>query len=120
MGGDEGGDVFAAHHAQQFAEHDVGGRDIEIAGGFIGQQEFGRVGHGAGDGDALAFAAGELAGQMIGAAGKAEGFEQFQAARFGGFVGNARDQLRNGNIFERGEFGEQMVRLVDETDFITP
>ena len=47
---EEAEDVFA-----------VGG--IEITGGFIGEDERGAVDEGAGDGDALLFAAGELGGQ---------------------------------------------------------
>ena len=69
MGGDEGGDVVGADGVEEFVE-DAGGRfDVEISGGFVGKQDRGDVGEGAGDGDALLFAAGEFAGEVGGAGG---------------------------------------------------
>jgi hypothetical protein len=67
MGSDQRGDVFGADDTDQFRKHDVGGGDIEIAGGLIRQQQGGFVGERSGDRDALLFTARKFAGQMAGA-----------------------------------------------------
>src|SRR5688572_14888771 len=56
------------------------GVGIEIAGGFVGEDEFGIVDERAGDGDALLLAAGELAGAMFAAVFEADELERFHGA----------------------------------------
>ena len=49
----------------EFFHDDVGGAGVEVAGGFVGEDE-GRAGdEGASDGDALLLAAGELVGHVV-------------------------------------------------------
>ncbi len=56
----EDGDAVIVQFLENIHDLDAGPR-VEIAGRFIGQQEFGRVHQGAGDRDALLLAAGKLA-----------------------------------------------------------
>ena len=53
---------------------------VERGGGFIGEDEAGLIGQGAGDGDALLFAAGERFGEIVGARADAEVVEQLLRA----------------------------------------
>src|SRR5690606_23298817 len=71
--GDDGGEgaEFAVDAGEGFEDEDAGG-DVEGAGGLIAEQDAGALGDGAGDGDALLLAAGELAGEVIGAVGQAD------------------------------------------------
>ena len=92
---EEAEDVFA-----------VGG--IEIAGGLIGQNERGAVDEGAGDGDALLFAAGKLGGQGGGARGKADAREGGGDAGGALGSGDAGELERELDVFGGGERGEQM------------
>ena len=75
------------------------GFGVEVPGGLVAEEEGGFVHEGAGNGDALAFAAGELAGEMRGAVGQANFLEEI----FGAFLivgGNfAAGQLGKKNIF---------------------
>ena len=58
--------------------HDFDARAaVEIAGRLVSQDDLRIVDQSAGDGDALLLSAGELAGMMIFAAGKADGGEHF-------------------------------------------
>ena len=56
--------------------HDlVAGLGVEVAGGFVGEDDGGLVDEGAGDGDALTLTAGELVGLVHHAAAEADGLE---------------------------------------------
>ncbi len=116
MGGDEGGGVFGADEAEKFGENDFGRGNVQVAGWFVGEQDGGFVSEGAGDGHALLFAAGEFAGEVICAGGEAERAEEVHGAFFGMRLGFAGDHLRQHDVFHRGEFGEEMVELVDDAD----
>ena len=61
--------------------HDlVAGFGIEVAGGLVGEDDGGAVDEGAGNGDALALATGELVGLVHHAGAEADGFEDFSGA----------------------------------------
>ncbi len=49
----QAGRARAVHLLAQHGQHAFGGHRVEIAGGFVGQDQAGRVHHGAGDGHAL-------------------------------------------------------------------
>ena len=100
---EEAEDVFA-----------VGG--IEIAGGLIGQNERGAVDEGAGDGDALLFAAGKLRGQGGGARGEADAREGDRDAGGALGSGDAGELERELDVFGGGEGGEQMEKLEHGAD----
>ena len=108
------------------AEEDVhdgaSGGGVEVAGGFVGEEEGGLIDEGAGDGDALAFAAGELVGAVFEAGFEAEGGEEGDGFGFGGpgaddgFVEGGADHGGEEGVFEDGEFGEEVVELEDEAE----
>jgi hypothetical protein len=62
VGDEDEGDAVVAVEGEEEVGDGVGGGGIEGAGGFIGEDEFGSVDEGAGDGGAEFFAAGELPG----------------------------------------------------------
>ena len=66
----------AADEAEEFGEHLGGGGFIEVAGGFVSEDEDGRIGECAGDGDALLFAARKLRREVVEAFGQGEIIEQ--------------------------------------------
>ena len=96
----------------------VGG--IEVAGGFVGENQVGPVDQRAGDGDALLFAAGELGGQGGGAMGEADAVEEAMdaGALFG--RGNADELERQRDVFLGGERGQQVEKLEHRADVPTP
>jgi hypothetical protein len=106
----EGGVRFVGQLAEQ-AEDVLATGGIEVAGRFIGENERGPVDEGAGDSDALLFAAGELAGQGGGAEAEADAFEQGGDAGFA-FGGRDADELeRQLDIFGGGERWQQVKEL---------
>ena len=87
---------------------------VEIAGGLVGEDELGMIDERASDGDALLFAAGELRREMVDAIGETDTGEG--GASFV-FVGGAMEVLREHDVFERGEIGDEMELLENEADF---
>lgn len=91
---------------------------VEVAGGFVGDDER-RVGdEGAGDGDALFLAAGELPGEVTHPVAQADEFE-------GGFnvlpafaTGQAGEEEREFDVFEGGQYRDEVESLEDETDVV--
>ena len=78
-GEDEGETEAAIEVAHQVDE--LGGiARVEIGGGLVGEDERGAMNDGARDGDALAFAAGEQVGALMGAGGEADVFESVRNA----------------------------------------
>ena len=74
---DNEGDSVVAVEDEEEVGDGVGGSGIERAGGFIGEDEFGAVDEGAGDGGAEFFAAGELPRKVVEAAGETDAFKEF-------------------------------------------
>ena len=99
--------------------HDlVAGLGVEVAGGFVGEDDGGVVDKGAGDGDALALAAGELVGLVHHAGAEIDGLEDglcaLEALGGGGAVID-EGQL---DVVQRGGAGEQVEGLEDEADLL--
>jgi len=87
---------------------------VEIAGGLVGEDEFGLIDERSGDGDSLLFTAGKICGEMFEAIGEADTLERFDSLRF---IGDGMEILREHDVFERGEVRHEMKLLKDETDF---
>ena len=71
--------LFLYEAAQEFEDADGGG-GVEFAGGLVGEDEFGAVGQGASDRDALLFAAREFVWAVVGSAGEADHLHEFVGA----------------------------------------
>jgi hypothetical protein len=98
---------------------DIGaGVGVEVAGGFVGEEDGGIDGEGAGDGDALAFAAGEFVGEVVGSFGEANEVEEFVGAVAGFAAVPATEVEGEGDVFFAGEGGEEVKELEDEADFV--
>ena len=68
VGDEDAGERVLAVEGLEEGEDAVGGEGVEVAGGFVGEQEFGAGDEGSGDGKALLLASGEFAGAMVAAA----------------------------------------------------
>ena len=90
------------------------GVGVEVAGGLVGEHDFGIGGEGARDGDALLFAAGQLARRVPGARGEADAVEPVGGAF--ARVGAAGQFQRQQDVFQRGQRGQQLERLEHEAD----
>ena len=77
--GDEDDGSAAAVEGLEEVENLVGGLRVEVAGGFVGQDQLGLVYQCAGDGDALLLPAGEFGGLVVKAIGQADGLQRTSA-----------------------------------------
>ncbi len=112
---DEGCTLFLIHLEEEVEDDGaVGG--IEVAGGLVGHEDGGAEHEGAGEGDALLFAAGELDGVMITAVGEADVVEEGFGAG-GGISGEAGEFGGEEDVFFGGEGGDELIRLEDEAEF---
>ena len=99
--------------------HDLdAGFGVEVAGGLVGEDDGGAVDQGAGDGDALPLAAGELVGLVIHARFEADIGQRLLGAL--NALGGRRavvDQ-RQLHVVQRSGAGKQIECLEDEADFL--
>ena len=119
VGDHEDGDAGVVEFLEDAHDFDAG-LAVEVAGGFVGEEEGGVVDEGAGDGDALLLAAGELVGVVVGAGCEADGLEGLEGAGAAGFGGVAVALVEEGefDVFEGGGAGEEVEALEDESDFL--
>ena len=121
MGDEDEGELFFFPQLEEEVEDGAGVFFIEVAGGFIAEEEVRGVHESASDGDALAFAAGKLAGLVAEAFGKADAGEQRSSA-FPEFDAPAqvfRPRAQHGweqDVFKCGQFIDEMVSLEDEAE----
>ena len=98
--------------------HDFGaGFGIKIAGRFVGQQDGWFVDEGAGDGDALALATGQLVGFMVHAVGQADlgnGLQCNLPPLVGGYAGVNQRQL---HVVQRIRTWQQIEGLKHKANF---
>ena len=97
-------------------EDGFAGGGIEIAGGLVGEKNFGAIDEGAGDGDALLFATGEFRGPMAEAMRQANALEGFADA--GGALGaiDFGEAKREFDVFFEGHAREKVEGLEDHAD----
>ena len=102
--------VEAAEHIKD----DFGIFCVEIAGGLIGEKNFGLVDDGTGDGDALLLAAGHFRGAVMEAALESEELGDYiEAVRIEAVAMNI---LSDGDVASGGERGEKIEALENEAD----
>ncbi len=98
--------------------HDfLAGFGVEVAGRLVGEDDGGLTDEGAGDGDALALAAGHFVGLVVDAVSEADIGQRFEgglAAFVGGDAGVNQGQF---DIAEGGGAGQEVESLEDEADF---
>jgi hypothetical protein len=116
VGDQNGGEAVVLLEVLNEAEDVSSGAGVEIAGGFVGQEERGFGDEGAGEDDALLLAAGEFAGTVAGAGFEPHILEAGESFRRGGITGFAADEQGHHDVFEGSEFGEQVMDLPDEAD----
>ena len=83
VGDDDEGDAFFAVELEEEVHDVFAGDGVEVAGGFVGEDDFGVVDDGTGDADALFLAAGEVVGLVVDLVVElddVEGFEGLLAA----------------------------------------
>jgi hypothetical protein len=110
------GDALALLQLDKQVEHRAPSLAVEVAGGFVGEQETGIGSESAREGYALLLAARKLGGVMVAAFGKADLGEE----RVGGIaaVRGAAKFERHEHVFARGHMREQVERLEHEADFL--
>ena len=104
------------HLGEQVGEA-FGAGAVERAGGLVGEEELRAVDERAGDGGALAFAAGELAGAVVEPVAEADCSEELRGAGTErGAVGVLADDGGDEDVLQHGALREQVVELEDEAD----
>ena len=119
MGDEDSGEVDVFLEVEQPAAEFLADLGIERAERLVEEEDLGLGGEGAGEGDALALAAGELVGVALAEAGEADGFEELVDAVGDFLFGRAifaADFEAEGNVFKDVEVAEEGVVLEDETD----
>ncbi len=87
---------------------------VEVSGGLVSQNNFRIIDQGACDADALLLTAGKLRWQVIGAVPKADAGQRVNRFLL---VSHAVKVLRQHDVLDRGEKGDEMELLEDESDF---
>jgi hypothetical protein len=110
VGGDDFGDGEGLEEVFEFAA----AAGVEVAGGFVEDEDGGLAGEDAGETDAAFFAAGEVMGGAAFKAGEADAIEAFAGA--GGDIGGGQAELfgAEGDVFEHGGAEELVVGVLEE------
>lgn len=116
--GDQHDGLSALVEAGEQPQHLPGALAVEAAGGFVGEQQAGGVDQGAGQGDALLFAAGQLARCAVLLTGQAQLVEQLAAGGTGLPGGPAGQQGGEFDVVGDGEVGDQVEELEDDPDVV--
>lgn len=91
---------------------------VERGSGFIGEDEAGLIGQGAGDGNALLFAAGESFGEILSARADAEVIEQLVRALPCGLRGSVVDFEGDLDILQCGEERDEIGLLKNKAEVL--
>jgi hypothetical protein len=114
VGDHDDGDAPLLDQALEDLHDDGAVLRVEVAGGLVGQQDRGVVGDGAGDGDALLLAPGELAWAPIRQLAQPEGGQDVAGVALGVAAAPvAAAQDGEHHVLQHREFGEQEVELED-------
>lgn len=109
--------VFGGHFQQERADFG-GGSGVEVACGFIGQQQRGLLQQCPAHGDSLSFAAGKLSGSLMCTVSQPDSFNQLQGSFPQVSVGGKTGECGEEDIFEDAALGQQLVILEDEADVL--
>ena len=115
VGGDDDGGAELVEFLEDFNDR-AGVAAIEVAGGFVGEDEGGRADDGAGDAGALLFAAGELFGVAISFVEEADELEGGQEAALHFGPATAPGHEHKADVFGDGAPGDEAIVLKDDAD----
>src|SRR5262245_12190361 len=117
VGDDDDGDAVTVQVLEQGHDLHAGPR-VESASGLVGQDEYGLIDEGAGDGDALLLTAGELSGVMMLAIRQPDRRQLCLGALPS--IARCRPGVeeRQLDVLERGRPGQEIERLKDEADLL--
>ena len=116
---DDGLARFAAERAQDF-QNSLGARAVEVASGFVGDDEFRVRDDGARDGDTLLLPAGHLFRQMPRAVGEPDEFERGEDEFFSPCAVQVHEQKRKLHVFVSSKNGDEIEALKNKTDVLIP
>ena len=116
VGNDHGGDAHAPVDVLDQPEDAAGGGGVQGGGGLVAQQHLGIGGQGAGDGDALLLAAGELGRVGVGLVGQAHDVQILQGALPRLPLGHPGDLHGEADVAQAGALHEQVELLEDHAD----
>ena len=105
---------------QDQAHHRLAVGRVEGTGGLVGQQQVALADHGPGDRHPLAFAAGQLVGEVRGPIGQAELSRVAMAAALRLLGRDAVELEREGDVLHRGEPGQEVEVLEHVADRAPP
>ena len=117
MGDEDDGSFFVAGELGEELNDDGAGGGVQIARGFVGEDDRGAMEEGASHGGALELAARKLVGTVVSAVGELNGAEEFASASTGGRGDAASEEERKEYIFFDRESGEEVKELEYEADF---
>ena len=89
---------------------------VKVAGGLVGEDQLGFADQGAGHGDALLLAAGELLGHVFGAVGEADALEHLGDAAFALGGGDLAVDQSHLDVLGDVEVVDEVEALEDEAD----
>ena len=111
MCGDDEGDAGGVGDVAHELEDGEAGVGVEVAGRLVGKDQPRGVDEGAGDGDALLLAAGELGGAVLLAFGQADERERFAGAALALGAESTREPEGHLDVFTGGEGGDEVRGL---------
>src|ERR1700692_2911816 len=113
------GVVFTMKIIEEAKNFLSGGR-IEVAGGFVAEQNGRAKYESAGNRHALALASGKFVGPMVRPDLEPHALQHHRCALIRFAPPQALQTERQGDIFERGERGEEVESLEDHSNFFPP
>lgn len=117
VGNDEDGAIALVGEVAELVKELGGILKVEVTGRFIGEDDIGIIDEGAGDGDPLAFASGELVAPAVGFIGHTQFIEPMEGGlACGSGVVEAAAKHGEEEIFDGGELGEEEVELKDKAE----
>lgn len=114
--GDEDEGLALAIEVVEEVEDFFAGFGVEVASGFVGEDDERAVGESAGDGNALLLAAGELVGSVIEAVVESDLGGKFCGDFPHFFIGGPAVIHGDGDVFSDGELLDEVVGLKDEAE----
>src|SRR5581483_78528 len=112
VGDHDNGPPLLVELAQQ-AQYDFLVLRVEVAGRLVGKDDFGIVDERAGDAHPLLLTAGEMRRQVMRALAQANARQRFERFLL---IGHAVEVLREHDVLQRGQVGDQMELLEDEAN----